>query len=343
MKNVSRTLSLTLLGITAFTSCSKYNGEQVTHTAYFSPYGPEIDKKSFEEQGYTGEVVERLQNGCSVRTAYLEGKLHGTSSVTFPNSPVVHTYEEYLKGKLVSRGVNFDSGVPEFEEEFTARGTRLVTCWYYDGSPKIMEEWVDAKLLSGTYLTVDGEEESRVEKGTGIRIERDPTGVLLSRDHVEEGLILSRELLFPSGMVSESIELKDGIRDGVTKVFLESGAPLRIESWSQGKLQGTQIHFENGLKSSEVPYLMGSKHGVERCYIPGTATIIQEKSWSRDKLHGPSTTYMPPQGDIGDSSNPQKTEKVLSREWYWNGEAVTEETFALRTVRTGRPRNVASQ
>lgn len=318
-------ITLALLGISLLTGCSRPEGTEVTHISYYSPYGPQIDKRAFEEQEQTGEVVERLRNGCDVRTVYVHGKLHGTSSVTFPNSSVVHTYEEYVKGKIVSRGVNFETGIPEFEEEFTARGTRLVTCWYSDGSPKIMEEWVDSKLLSGTYLTVDGEEESKVQKGNGTRIERDKSGLLISKDSVQEGLILTRAHLFASGMISESIELQEGIRNGTSKVFLESGEPLRIETWSQGKLNGLQTFFENGLKTTEVTYSMGLKQGVERRFTPGTDTVIAETTWFRDRLHGPSITYK---------------ESGAVTQWYWNGEKVTEETFALRAVQTGRPNNL---
>lgn len=301
------------LFVSALTSsCRTKPPEPIVQRSFYSSYGPKIAKNDFEAQGKTGEVVEVTKSGIEVRRNFVDGILHGTSSWSFPNSTIVYQFEEYENGELMGKGINYETGILQLEEQYAPQDIKVVRAWYEEGSPRMSEDYRGDKLVRAQYYTNNGDLESAVEKGTGSKITRAKDGVIVSRDQIVGGLSVVREEFYPSGMLYQVYSLRDGLKNGLCKVYLESGQPSRLEMWSQGLLDGNQTLFENGLEIAQVPYTRGVREGIERRFMPGTDQVVQEISWHQDKRHGPTTTSV---------------DAVQVVECFWRDQKVTPEQY----------------
>jgi antitoxin component YwqK of YwqJK toxin-antitoxin module len=296
-------------------ACTTPPHEEVVKTSYYHTYGPQIAETDWQTRGATGEVVEVLKNGVEVRREYVGGILNGTSSWTFPHTKVIDRIEQYENGKRVQATRNFTSGSPEFQEQWFGEDHSIVSAWYDDGAPRLIEEYQGPQLISGRYYTIDGEIESSLADGTGTKIERSRHGDLLSRDQLKGSGIIATESFYPNGQLREIALFQDGSRHGQCRRYGESGEPLSIEQWTNGIVDGTQLFFEGGQPVRQIPYAMGKKEGLELHFRPGTEEVVEEISWRQDKRHGPSKTYL--------------ADQVLT-EWYWRGSQVSEDQFVAR-------------
>jgi antitoxin component YwqK of YwqJK toxin-antitoxin module len=298
------------------TGCSRPTTEEVAKVSYYHAYGPEVAETAWKEQGSSGEVVELMRNGVEFRKEYKNGVLHGTSSWSFPYSKVVARFEVYENGSKVSAGKNYETGVPQFQEEWTPNQHRIVHAWYDDGVPRLIEEYTGNTLASAQYFTLDGDVEATVVSGTGVRVERSRLGVLMSRDQLAGGEVVSQESYYPNGYLKESVVYQDGVRNGLTRRYGERGEPLVVEQWKQGVLDGPMLMFEGGNLVRQVPYACGKKNGVELRYRPGTDEVVEEVTWRQDVRHGVSKTFLQGQTIV---------------EWYWKNGRVSEDQFLSRS------------
>ena len=67
-----------------------------------------------------------------------------------------------------------------------------------------VEEFVGEELLEGQYFTPTNDSESRVEKGQGTRVCRDPNGPLLFKEVIEKGYAIRKETFYPNGLPNRS-------------------------------------------------------------------------------------------------------------------------------------------
>lgn len=310
--------SLCLFGVAACmqSGCARSSTEEVAKVSYYHAYGPEVAETEWKEQGSSGEVVELQKNGVEVRKEYRNGVLHGTCSWSFPYSTIVSRFEEYENGTKVSAGKNFETGVPQFQEEWTPDQHRTVRAWYDDGVPRFIEEYTGNALANGQYFTLDGDVEASVSAGTGVRVERSRLGVLLTREQLAGGEVLAHESFYPNGQLKESIAFQDGQRDGLTRRYAEHGEPVVVEQWKNDALDGPMLVFEGGNLARQVPYARGKKHGVELRFRPGTEEIVEEVTWRQDVRHGVSKTFLQGQTIV---------------DWYWKNGKVSEEQFLSRS------------
>ncbi len=308
-------LVIVLLASTIVTGCRKDVPEPIVQRSYYSYYGPEIAQSDFEAQGKTGDVVEKTSSGVEVRRAFANGVLHGTSSWSYPNTHVVYQFEEYENDRLVCMGMNAENGVLQYEEQYGPQETKVVRAWFLDGSPRMSEEYRGGKLVRAQYYTNDGDLESFVDRGNGSKITRAGNGKLLNRDQIVGGLSVVREEFYPNSMLYQVYALRDGVKNGFCKVYLESGQPNRLEMWSFGLLDGTQTLYENGLEIAQVPYCQGVKEGIERRFEPGTDQVVQEISWHQDMRHGATKT---------------RVNGMEVVEWYWRDNKVSPEQYQAR-------------
>ncbi len=300
-----------------FSSCSRGSGQdEVIRTRYYHPYGPEITAASWNEKGMTGEVVEHYKSGIEVRKTYVDGKLHGTSSWSYPNSSVAQRYEEYEAGELISFGVNYENGCPEFQEELYPKDVRILKAWYEDGSPRFIEEWNGSSFLAeAKYFTDAGDVESQIQAGNGVRIDRLRNGVIQFREQYLNGQVALREEFYPNGTTKYAVSMKDGHKNGVAHSYQETGQPVTIEQWNNDLLDGVQIYFDHGVQVAQVPYKQGVREGIELRFRPGTEQVVAKVSWHNDMRHGASVFIFPDQEIT---------------EWFWKDGKVSEEQFYIR-------------
>lgn len=292
-------------------SCQKPH-QEVVKTSYFHQYGPEVSSQEWKDQGATGEIVQLKSDGVEVRKSYVNGELHGPSTWTYPHSKVVERFEEYSSGRKVSSGHNFPSGSPDEEKEWLVNQDVLHRFWYEDGSPRAIEQIREDELNEGQYYNDEGDLESVIAHGTGVRIIRSPQGVLLSREQLIRGEMVTKELFHSNGVVQEVCSYRQGKKEGLRKCFDSTGRPERIETYKNDQLDGPTTHFRDGIKISRISYKEGKKDGSEQHFGSDPSLVIEEISWLQDERHGPSTLYI---------------ESGPLTEWYWRGASLTEEQF----------------
>ena len=175
----------------------------------------------------------------------------------------------------------------------------------------LVEEYIGEELLEGQYYTLANDVESKVQKGNGVRVVRDPLGPLLSREWVEDGHPVKKEMFYASGTPESVAEYRNGQLHGEKRTFTQTGEPLAIEEWVNGKLHGLATYFKNGNRYLEISYLYGQKNGIERHFIDGEI-ISQEITWENDLKHGQATFYM---------------DEKPTLQWFYAGESVSRSKF----------------
>lgn len=305
-----RRLALPVLGCVTLllASCGKYSNDDVVSQKYIHKYGYAVSKNEFEHRRYPGQVVTVLKTGVTVNATYEDGVLHGPTTHTFPNSQTVEAYFLYNEGQLIKQVFYNLHGMP-LREEIQLSPTRFSsTRWYHDGIPMSIEEYSTTELVEGQYFTPQNDIEARVEKGRGIRLVRDPQGVLKSREEVDQGTIVKRDTFYSNGTPETVAFFLHNLLHGEKRSFTEQGEPLAIREYVRGKLHGKTTFFKNGVKTTEVHYLDDMKNGLEVHYLDGNA-ISQEILWENDRKHGPCKYY---------------TEDGVYTEYFYEGELVSD-------------------
>ncbi|MES2345692.1 MAG: hypothetical protein V4494_07140 [Chlamydiota bacterium] len=273
-------------------SCGKDNQENpVISERYIHKYGYAVSLEEWEANRYPGQIITNLTNGVTITATYENGIKHGPCTHTFPHSQTIEKYFLYNQNTLVKEIVYDERGMPLKEMVQLSPSRHSATVWYTEGSPMCIEEYAHEELLEGQYCTLNNEIESRVEKGTGLRIRRDQNGILLSKDVVERGYVTKRESFFRNGAPESVAYFHLGKLHGEKRTFAETGEPIAVEEWLNGNLHGLCTYFKNGYKYLEVSYLDGIKNGIETHYIDGDR-ISHQISWENNKKHGPSTFFV---------------------------------------------------
>lgn len=288
-------------------SCGKDNQDNpVVSQRYVHKYGYAVSQEEWEANRYPGQVITHLTNGVSIAATYENGVKHGPCTHTFPHSQTVEKYFLYNQGALVKETLYDDRGMPQKELVQLSPSRRSITVWFTEGSPLSIEEYAGEELLEGQYCTLNNEVESRVEKGNGLRIRRDQNGLLLGKDLFDRGYLVKSETFFPNGAPETLVQFKQGKLHGEKRSYAQTGEPLLIEEWVNGRLHGKSTYFKNGMKYLEISFLDGMKNGVETHFIDGEE-ISQQISWENDKRHGPAVFYI---------------ESIPQTQWYYDGQVV---------------------
>jgi antitoxin component YwqK of YwqJK toxin-antitoxin module len=306
-------LSYTFICLASFLSsgCQR-SSQEVVKTSYYHQYGPEIKPDEWKDQGATGELVEWMGDGVEVRKCYANDVLNGMSTWSFPRSKVVERFEEYDNGKKIAFGCNYSSGSPEWQDELLADDKHVLRSWYEDGSPRFVEELFDSQVVEGQYFTDSGDVEAIIIEGNGMKIKRDPQGVLVERERYVDREPVVREMFYPNGLVKEVISFRSNKKDGLRKCFDDAGRPIIIESWKNDSLNGMTTFFQEGIKVRQINYKNGKKDGLEMIFRPDSGIIVEEISWSEDVKHG---------------SNKVHTGSDVITIWYLKGVKVSQEQF----------------
>lgn len=305
-----------LIGVAALTTFGCQNNKKKQHAdvvseRYIHKYGYDVSREEWLSNDYPGQVITTLKNGITVTASYENGILHGDTSYTFPHSQTLESLHTYEKGNLAKK-VSYDVRGMPFREETYITPTRVKTkYWYNTGTPKCVEVTDEADLLEGEYFTMKNELESRVSDGNGDRSIRDKHGVLCAKEQIKNGQVAKRETFHPNGSPHVVMSFDIGLVHGEKRVFAETGEPLSVESFRNGKLDGLCTYFQNGVKYLEIHYTDGLKNGVERHFVDGD-TLSHETHWIDDMKHGPSTYYF---------------DGLSKVEWFYNNLKVSKNKF----------------
>lgn len=305
-------IPLFLLGSLVFTACQSTNSiDQVVSQTFVHKYGFETSEEEWEAREKDGQVVTMLKNGVKVTRSYQNGQLHGPTTHTFPHSSIVEKLLVYDQGSLLKESINDAAGMPIREEVYEFDNRTIITLWDDKGVPLSIEEYDDEILMEGKYFTADHDLEGRVDSGSGERIKRDRTGLLISRDTIENGIIASRTTYHPNGNAHTISNYHDYQLHGPQLKYTASGKPLMELHWNHGVLDGSKVIYRNGSQVAVIPYINGQKHGVEFHY-DDLGNLTAEIEWRNDKKHGATKLH---------------TEDSTDTEWFFKGQSVNAEKF----------------
>jgi antitoxin component YwqK of YwqJK toxin-antitoxin module len=307
-----RWIPLFLIGSAFFTSCQSSNSlDQVVSQTFVHKYGFETSEEEWEARAQDGQVVTMLKNGVKITLTYENGQLHGPTTHTFPHSSIVEKLLVYDAGTLLKECVNDAAGMPIREEVFEFDNQKIVTVWDEKGAPLSIEEYDGELLVEGKYYTPEHELEATVEGSYGERVKRDRTGLLISREKIENGMISSRTTYHPNGQVHTVSHYSDYQLHGAQLKFTASGRPLMELNWNHGILDGEKIVYRNGTRVAVIPFVQGQKHGTEY-HFDDLGNLTAEIQWRNDKKHGPAKLH---------------SEEATDTEWFFKGQSVNAERF----------------
>lgn len=281
-----------VLALVFFASCQKNTDTaSVVSEQYLHKYGYAVSKQEWNDHYYPGQVVKQMSDGVVITTSYEAGVKHGPTTYTYPHSTTIQKTEMYDRDQLV-KVINFDShGLPVWQKVTLSPTRYEYTSWYKEGSPRCVEEYAADELLEARYFTTQGDIEAKVEKGFGQVIERDHLGKLLSKKEISTGFVNLSEEYYANGALKERAQYKLGILNGEKKTFAQTGEPISVEEFIDGRLHGKSVHYRNGVKQYEVSYLFGAKNGFETHFIDGEH-VAHQICWENNVKHGPETFYM---------------------------------------------------
>jgi antitoxin component YwqK of YwqJK toxin-antitoxin module len=311
MRTIYLAQALALLTLTTACDCRKPGCEDVVCETYVHRYGVPLDPDDWHCRGRDGHVVSTLKNGVTVSKTYEGGILHGETTYTFPHQEIIQKREFYEQGQLVQEVQNYPNGIPQQQIVYSSPAQRSLVGWYESGSPQCKEEYDGDLLVRGEYYNLYHQTESVVDNGNGVRIRRDGYGQLLSKDDVCDGQMTARTTYHPNGAPESITPYVNGKIEGERKTFYPGGDPNTIELWTNNCQHGYTVIFQNGERFSEMPYVRGQRHGIEKRYRDGQA-LVEEVSWECGQRHGPCYSYV---------GNDTRTD------WYFEGQKVNKRVY----------------
>ncbi len=308
MKRIPIALSISLLLAGCFSTDSSH---QVVSQTFVHKYGFDVTKQEWEERASDGKIISMLKNGVKVTRSYENGALHGPTTYTFPHSSVTEKTENYDQGTLLKEVIHDLAGIPAREEVYEFDNRTSITLWDAKGAPISIEEYNGDQLLEGKYYNPNHDLEAQVASGKGERVKRDREGLLILRDQIAAGQIVSRTSFHPNGNLHTISHYRDLQLDGEQQKFTASGKPLMTLHWDNGLLHGPKIVYRNGTKIAEIPYSQGKKHGLET-HCDDLGNLTAEIEWQHDKKHGISKLH---------------SEEATEQEWFYKGQAVNQQKY----------------
>jgi antitoxin component YwqK of YwqJK toxin-antitoxin module len=295
---------------------NKNNGDVVSQQ-FVHKYGFGVSEQEWEERAQDGQVITMMKDGVKATHSFENGQLHGNTTYTFPHSSIVEKLLVYDQGSLLKEVLNDAGGIPIREDVYEFDDRTIITQWDEKGSPLAIEEYVNESLIDGKYYTTEHELEGQVENGFGTRVKRDRSGLLLSRDRFEKGVIAQRVSYHPNGQTQSVSNYEDYQLHGEQVKNTPTGKPLMVQYWNHGVLDGIKTIYRNGIKIAEIPYVNNQKQGTELHY-DDFGTLTAEIQWKNDKKHGISRFH---------------SEEMTENEWFFNGQAVNQQKFEMLETR----------
>lgn len=308
-----RTFVPLITGAFFITGCMgpAHHDREIVEQTYVHRYGVEVTPEDWSARGESGQIMTTRRDGVVVKQNYNRGQLHGITTYTYPHSETFQRTEEYENGTLVREVNHYINGMPEEEISYNGPNDKTITLYYDTGTPWVRERIVDDVLVNGEYYNHQNKLEGRVDQGYGERVRRDAFGHMLSKDEIKEGVMVSRTTYHPNGNPKEVTPYVDGQIEGLRRTFLPDGEPNTVEEWVADTQDGTTTLYQNGERITEIPYIAGVKHGIEKRYSNGVE-VVEEITWNQGTKHGPYNTY------VGSK---------VQTDWYHQGKRVNKTTY----------------
>ena len=287
--------------------------DQIVSQTYVHKYGFDVSEEEWQERAQEGQVVAILKNGVKISRSFESGQLHGPTTHTFPHSSTVEKLLVYDQGTLLKETLYDPDGMPIREDLYEFDDRNIITLWDEKGVPLSIEEYDGEILMEGKYYTPEHSLEAHVEEGCGQRVKRDRTGLLISRDRIENGIIAERTTFHPTGETHAVSHYHDYQLHGEQLKFTSTGKPLMKLDWNHGILDGLKVVYRNGSKVAEIPYTNGLRDGIEYHY-DDLGNLTAEIEWKNDKKHGFCKFY---------------TDETVDTEWFFKGQSVTAQRFEM--------------
>lgn len=290
---------------------TRSNAAPTVKKDYIHKYGVPLSSNDWEKRGGDGQIIATREDGVVVTQSFRGGLLHGETTYTFPHSSVIAKTERFYNGVMEEETWSYTSGMPARKDLSHSNGYLSRTTWYENGTPKSQEKFLGNSLVSGDYYDKENNLESQVANGNGMRKRWDAYGQLISTEEIQNGLLVSATEYHPSGTPKSITPYQNNLVHGTKRTFLPGGEPNTVEEWAQGKQHGTTVHYRNGMKTSELTFVNGERHGMEKRFRDD-AELVEEIAWSHNNRHGPSRNY------IGNDTQ-------IS--WFHQGRQVSENTY----------------
>jgi antitoxin component YwqK of YwqJK toxin-antitoxin module len=285
--------------------------DEVLTENYIHRYGVPLTAEEWEARGRNGQIVSKQKDGVVATRSYEAGSLHGDCTFSFPHRERIQRKEVYDRGILKQQVHYHSTGLPQQQHTFQEDGKREVVSWYENGVPQSKEVYQEANLENGEYYTPDNQVESSVEDGNGLKTKRNGLGMLDSVDLIENGRLATRTTYHSNGTPAAISPYSNDKIHGLRRTFHPSGEPATLEEWEEDSQHGLTVVYENGEKLSEINYVKGEKHGIERRFWEGQS-VAQEVTWEKGKKQGPCYSYV---------GNERKTD------WYYANQLVNKPTY----------------
>lgn len=281
-----------LLGVFPFmlSSCrSPSMVEQSVAEQYFHRYGFEMSKEEFCAKGSSGKVVSHLRDGRVETSEFIEGRLEGVKSISYPYSDIIEKSYEYRDGQLLAEINHYKNGAPKERRDFDASTTKVLA-WYPNGSPQAKESWEGQELKEATYYDDRHEVLAQVVDGNGNRLEFDLYGRICTKEQYQDGWVTYRETYYPNGALKSNVSYKANMPEGLANYYDLQGKILRKENWKDGHLHGEVIEFEDERPVIVHSYVYGRKDGIESRYRGDE--LVETWEWRDGKRHGDHHIYV---------------------------------------------------
>ena len=291
---------------------------EVISRSYIAKYLGKVSESEWEKRGSHGEVITIYNNGITVCENYLEGRLQGRTTHTYPHSDKVAQVRLFEEGRLLKEVNYYPSNLIKQEITFntSSPGTRTIKNYREDGTINAVETFQGSFIVEGQYFDAKAKFLSSITLGAGERSFVDECGKITFTENVINGAIVQRTSYYPNGSVKNRISFKNNQIEGTSQHFLPSGAPTRIELWVAGKQNGTTTLFERGEKTIEITFINGKKNGLEKRF-KNSSTIAEEISWNEGVRDGASTIYANGEGFTT---------------WYFEGKKVNQMTYDVLSL-----------
>ena len=311
-------LLLSVSSILLFFSCQKKDDSQeIVSQRFVHKYGLDLSEEEWEKREKDGQVITVLDNGVTVTNTYSNGILNENTTFTYPDSDIIEQLLVYDEGTLIKK-VHYDEvSIPVLEEVFDLDNRKTITRWNKEGVPLSVEEYENDVLVKGEYFDKTNECETTVNEGTGYRTRRDRDNILLSKDTFQNGELVHRTTFHSNGTIQSENPYKSYLLHGKQITYSESGKPLMEALWKEGQLDGMKYLYSNGQKTTEIPFVSGKKHGVER-HFDTNSNLVAEIQWNNDVRHGSSRYY---------------GEEDTKIDWFYRGQNVSLKKFQMMEFR----------
>ncbi len=245
---------------------------------------PDISPSAAETWLFDGQALAWDEEGNLIADiSYLKGNLHGDSiyyhangkiwkKINYVSNEITGTFDLYLENGMLLQSTAFQSGEKE------GNSVRYWEC----GRIASKEEYVDGRLMKATYYDIDSNIVCQITNGNGFKAVFGKE-IISELDEYKEGIQEGIVKIFGSDqLVLRSHHIKNGIKHGEEIEYYDTPAirnlPKLSINWHEGKIQGTvRTWYDNGMQESQREMSNNKKNGIASAwYRDGSLMMLEE-------------------------------------------------------------------